>query len=416
MTVQIQEKRAQEKRTQNHSQRDNTCVSEAVASVQSVQQLVERVARQTPDAVALVQGQFSLSYSQLNQRANQIAHCLMAQGVGVESIVAVCMHRSVDLFVSLLGILKAGGAYLPIDPSAPDERLFYMLEVADPVVIVSEHSLENRLQKSEKKVLCIESSEIDAYPENDPNVPISSDNLSYVIFTSGSTGRPKGVLLEHKGLLNLSQVLQRAFAMSGRSRVLQFSSIGFDAATFEWVMALTNGASLVIISDEIARSPQVLADTCQRAAITHMVLPPAVLPMLDHYRESHFTTLEYLIVAGEAYTLDLAKRWAHGRTFVNAYGPTEATICATMKPYNDEPVLSIGSALDDCFCLVLNEQGQVPEMGETGELYIGGIGLARGYLGQPELTRERFIFMPEYSNERLYRTGDIVKTIGTSGV
>jgi amino acid adenylation domain-containing protein len=242
---------------------------------------------------------------------------------------------------------------------------------------------------------------------------LSSSHLAYVIYTSGSTGNPKGSLLGHTSLCNLALAQIEGFSVTPESRVLQFASIAFDAATSELCMALIKGATLVVPTNEAIKSPERLTFIVERHQVTHVTLPPVLLPLLPL---SQWHSVKTLVVAGDVCALSLANEWSEGRRFINAYGPSEATVCATMGSYiNDGSSLCIGKPLQNVQVYILNERQKLLPLGVAGELYIGGIGLSRGYLNRADLTAEKFIANPFYdkndsaSSQRLYKTGDLVR-------
>ena len=366
-----------------------------------------------PGSTAVVFGEHSWSYAELDARAADMARRLRRQGVRRGALVGLCVDRSPEMVAALLAIMKAGAAYVPLDPAHPPDRLMEIVRDARLEAIVVETSLRavfasfsGPLVDPRLEVAPAGDEEADAAP---PDHALTGSDLAYVIYTSGSTGRPKGTLLEHRGLVNVVSEQMRMFGIGPVDRVLQFASLSFDASVFEIVMALGTGAALVIgRRDELIPGP-ILADFMDRHAISATVLPPSVLALVP---PGDLPCLRALTVAGEACPQELINQWGAGRRFWNLYGPTETTIWATasepLAP-GDAPVIGrpIGNAriyvLDDCL-------NPVP-VGVTGEMYIGGCGVARGYLNRPALTAERFVPDP-YSTEagaRLYRTGDLVR-------
>ncbi|MGH8566236.1 MAG: amino acid adenylation domain-containing protein [Gammaproteobacteria bacterium] len=376
-----------------------------------IHQLFEAQVERTPEAVAVVFEDEWLTYRALNARANQLAHHLQGLGVGPEVLVGVCAERSLGLIVGLLGVLKAGGAYVPLDPSYPPERLAFMLEDAQVAVLLIQAHLEATLPKTRAQVLCLdrEWETIAKEPQGNPPSRVIPENLAYVIYTSGSTGRPKGTLLPHRGLCNVSEAQVRTFGLGPGDRVLQFASLSFDASTFEIVMALRGGATLCLGRRESLLPGPALIRLLQDMAITLVTLPPSALAPLP---TEELSGLRIITVAGEACSAELAARWAEAHRFFNLYGPTEGTIWATTEEYlSDGRTLPIGRPLINTQVYLLDPHLQPVPIGVPGELYIGGAGLARGYLHRPELTPERFIPHPfsEAPGARLYRTGDLVR-------
>lgn len=371
-------------------------------------QLFELQAERTLDAEALRYGGQTMRYGELNRRANQLAHYLRRQGLRPGQLVGLCMERGQpELVIGVLAILKAGAAYLPLDPGYPQDRLAFMLEDAGLRLLLTQASLHGVLPAGEVHQVCLDRDwdRIGQEPSHNLAVPVGPADLAYVIYTSGSTGRPKGVLLEHQGLTNLVHALIEGFAIEPESRVLQFASFSFDASVVEVFTALCAGASLCLAPKIDLIPGSALVNTINSNGITVVTLPPSVLALL---RPADVPGLRTVVTAGEACSLELARRWSDARRMLNAYGPTEATVCATMAQMHPlTESVSIGSPLPNTRVHVLDGHLQPVPIGVAGELHIAGVGLARGYLGRPELTRERFITAP--SGERLYKTGDLVR-------
>ncbi|MER6961682.1 amino acid adenylation domain-containing protein [Streptomyces sp. NPDC000618] len=340
-----------------------------------------RQARTTPDAVALASGDTELTFAELDARANRFAHALVGRGVGAEDVVALVLPRSVDLVVAILGTMKAGAAYLPVDPEYPAARRAFMLEDAQPALVVDDLGFAADC------------------PESDPGIPVDVRHPAYVIYTSGSTGRPKGVVVSHAGIAHLVAAQVERFAIDATSRVLQFASPSFDASVSELYTALLTGATLVLAPPNDPLSGLT-------SDITHVTLPPSVLAAVEGL------SVSTLVVAGEACAPELVARWAGGRRMINAYGPTETTVCATMSaPLTvSGGVPPIGRAIANACVYVLDSWLQPVPPGVPGELYVAGAGLARGYLRRPGLTASRFLADPFGApGTRMYRTGDVVR-------
>ncbi|MCE9671221.1 non-ribosomal peptide synthase/polyketide synthase [Myxococcus stipitatus] len=373
-------------------------------------QLFEEQAARTPDAVAVTFEGRQLTYRELDARANQLARYLHQRGVGPEVRVGLCVERSLELVVGILGILKAGGAWLPLDPSYPVDRLVLMMrDAAIPVLVTQEH-LADELPSVGGLLVCLDTDwpDISTQSEEPLQVEMSADNLAYIIFTSGSTGRPKGTLLAHRGLCNTALAAARTHGVRPDSRVLQFAAIGFDASVCEVFSTLLAGARLCLASRDAMMPGAPLQELLSSSGITTVTLTPSVLAQLD---PKALPALETVISAGEACTPELARRWLEGRRFINAYGPTEVTVCATLEDAVEPERLSIGRAWPNVRLYVLDAGMQPLPVGVPGELYVGGVGVARGYLDRPELTAERFVADPFGSvpGARLYRTGDRVR-------
>src|SRR4028119_1823895 len=383
-----------------------------------IHQLFEERVGKTPGSVAVVYEDEQLTYGELNAKANQLAHHLRTLGVGPEVLVGICVERSLEMIVGLLGILKAGGAYVPLDPAYPPERLAFMLEDAQVSVLLTQTRLVESLPKHQARIVCLDTDWeiIEGQREENPGCSLTSENLAYVIYTSGSTGRPKGVLVRHRGLCNLATAQIQIFDVNLSSRVLQFASLSFDVATSDWVIALCSGATLCIASNNALLAGSGLIEVLRDRAITHIELPAAVLGVLP---KEELPTLGTIIVGGEAVWADLVAKWSSGRRFFNAYGPTESTVCATIAECSDSSESPpIGRPIANIQVYILDAQLQPVPIGIPGELYIGGAGLARGYLNQPELTAYRFILNP-FTNEpgdRLYKTGDLARYLSDGNI
>ena len=359
-----------------------------------IHQLVEEQAERTPDAIAVVFENQQLTYAQLNNRANQLAHYLRSLGVETEVIVGLCVERSLEMIVALIGILKAGGAYLPLDPEYPPARLEFMLFDSQIPLLLTQHSLIDKLPNHQGQTLFLEEIwEKTAQPSQDNlTAKVTPSNLANVIYTSGSTGKPKGVMVEHKGLCNLAQAQIETLGVHPSSRVLQFASFSFDACISEILMALGAGAILYLGTKEALMPGLPLMERLRDYAITHITLPPSALAVLAW---ENLPLLQTIIVAGEACSPELVKKWSQGRNFFNGYGPTEGSVCAAIAkctPFDEK--ITIGRPLPNVQVYILDPHLQPVPIGVAGELHIGGAGLARGYLNRPELTAEKFISNP----------------------
>ncbi|RKH14324.1 amino acid adenylation domain-containing protein, partial [Corallococcus sp. CA053C] len=372
--------------------------------------LFEAQAARTPESVAAVFGAESLTYAQLDAKANQLAWHLKQSGVGLESRVGLCVERSLDMVVGILGILKAGAAYLPLDPSYPADRLAYMLADAAVPVIVTQDALADELPSQGELLVCLDSdaARIAKHPVTPPPVKLEPEHLAYVIYTSGSTGRPKGTLLHHRGLCNTATAAIAALGITRTSRVLQFAAFGFDASVWETFSALLAGAALYLTPREELMPGAPLHGLLKSQGITTVTLTPSVLAQLP---ADDLPALTAVAAAGEACSAELVRRWSPGRRFLNAYGPTEVTVCATVRANVDPERPTIGTPLPNVRVYVLDESGQPVPVGIPGQLHVGGVGLARGYLHRADLTAERFVpdaFGPD-AGGRLYATGDLVR-------
>ncbi|WP_026785829.1 non-ribosomal peptide synthetase [Planktothrix rubescens] len=388
-----------------------------------IHQLIEEQAERTPDAIAVVFENQQLTYAQLNNRANQLAHYLRSLGVETEVIVGLCVERSLEMIVALIGILKAGGAYLPLDPEYPQARLQFMLFDSQIPLLLTQHSLIDKLPNHQGQTVFLEEIwEKTAQPSQDNlTAKVTPSNLANVIYTSGSTGKPKGVMVEHQGLCNLAQAQIETLGVHPSSRVLQFASFSFDACISEILMALGAGATLYLGTKEALMPGLPLMERLRDHAITHITLPPSALAVLPW---ENLPLLQTIIVAGEACSPELVKKWSQGRNFFNGYGPTEGSVCAAIAkctPFDEK--ITIGRPLPNVQVYILDPHLQPVPIGVAGELHIGGAGLARGYLNRPELTAEKFISNPFVSLDppltpldkrgeqpsKLYKTGDLAR-------
>ena len=378
-----------------------------------VPELVARQAAATPDAVALVVGDETLNYRELNQRANRLAHYLQSRGVGPNVLVGLCVERSIDMVVGLLGIIKAGGAYVPMDPAYPTDRLTYMLDDSQAVMLVTHEYLAARLPIEKNRIICLDTdaSILTQQDSSDPAPSVTADDLAYVIYTSGSTGRPKGAQVTHDGLLNLVFWHQHAFSVTSADRATQVASPAFDATGWELWPYLTTGASLYLPDEDTRITPSTLRDWLVSNGITITFLPTALAESVMVLEWPSSTALRFLLTGADKLehypspTLPFA--------LINNYGLTEATVVNTSgrifpTEHVDAPP-SIGYPIANTELYILDEHLRQVPIGETGELYIGGRGLGKGYLNRPELTSERFIAHPfsDKPGARLYKTGDL---------
>ncbi|HEX6292107.1 MAG TPA: amino acid adenylation domain-containing protein [Herpetosiphonaceae bacterium] len=408
------------------------------AATTCIHQHFEAQAARTPQATALVAGSVDLSYAELNQRANQLAHYLRRHGVGPESYVAVCLHRSPEAIVSLLAVLKAGGAYIPLDPHAPAERLAFILADAQPRAVITDAAHSERFTSAAVGVSAtpapiliqvdVDSAPIAAEPATNPVAGVQPANLAYLIYTSGSAGQPKGVMIAHQALVHYAEAARAMYGLTAADRVLQFASLSFDTSVEEIYPTLTSGATLVLRDEAMLATAASFIRQAEAWELTVISLPTAywheLTLQLPELRRSLPPTLRLVIIGGEEALAERVALWRQHVPeqvrLVNTYGPTEttvvATICGIDELPSEVPSVPIGRPIQNVQTYVLDQHMQPVPVGVPGELYIGGAGVARGYLNRPDLTAARFLPNPFIDSdteacaaERLYRTGDRVR-------
>ncbi|MBK5530550.1 non-ribosomal peptide synthetase [Pseudomonas sp. TH06] len=381
----------------------------------SVQQLIEAQVLRTPDAMALKYADECLSYAQLNARANQLAHKLMALGVGPESLVGIAAERSIEMVVALLAVLKAGGAYVPLDPEYPQDRLAYMIEDSGVQLLLTQAHLLDALPLSgQVQTLLIEAS-LEGFASANPDVAVTGENLAYVIYTSGSTGKPKGAGNRHVALTNRLCWMQQAYEIGAGDSVLQKTPFSFDVSVWEFFWPLMTGARLVVAAPGDHRDPAKLVALINREHITTLHFVPSMLQaFLQDAEVGTCTSLQRIVCSGEALPADaqqqvFAKLPTAG--LYNLYGPTEAAIDVTHWTCVEEgrDSVPIGQPIANLGCYILDDNLEPVPTGVLGELYLAGVGLARGYHQRPALTAERFAVSPFGAGERIYRTGDLAR-------
>jgi len=389
-----------------------------------IHELVEAQVSRNPDAVAVVCERQSLSYGELNRRANQLAHYLEKRGVGPETLIAMCMERSLDMIVGILGVLKAGGAYLPLDLSYPPERLAFMIEDANPPVVITQEDLESRLPQHKAEIICLDRDwPLIARERGDnPASGAGPKNLAYVIYTSGSTGKPKGCQITHFNVARLFQATWDWYKFDESDVWTMFHSYAFDFSVWEIWGALFYGGRVVIVPYLVSRSPEAFYRLLYEERVTVLNQTPSAFRQLILAEESigvHDLALRYVIFGGEALEMQSLKPWyqRHGDqkpVLVNMYGITETTVHVTYRPLSAADTdrgSVIGRPIPDLQLYVLDQHRQPVPIGVAGEMYVGGSGVARGYLNRPELSAERFIPDPFHSasGARLYKTGDLAR-------
>ncbi|OPD73811.1 non-ribosomal peptide synthetase, partial [Pseudomonas aeruginosa] len=396
------------------------CESAPCAEPACLHPLVEAQAARTPEATAVVHGEIELSYRELNRRANVLAHRLRAEGVGPDVPVGIAMQRSPELVVALLAVLKAGGAYVPMDPGYPAERLAFLAEDSGIGLLLTQTFLQDELPfNAQLTNLCLDDpslfQNVPAQWDGNPEQRACPEHLAYVIYTSGSTGRPKGVGITHGALVNHMRWMQERFQLAAHERVLQRTSSSFDASVWEFWLPLMSGARLHLAPAELGTSLESLWGLVEAQRINVLQMPPSLLQaLLPFAGDDQLDSLRLLCCGGEALSgallEQLGRRW--NGELVNLYGPTEATIdaCCFSAPVKEVGAeIPIGAPIAGVRARILDAAGGVCPVGCRGELLIAGAGLARGYLGRPGLTAERFVPDPYGDGERIYRTGDLAR-------
>jgi arthrofactin-type cyclic lipopeptide synthetase B len=392
-----------------------------------IHELFERQADRAPDAIAVSYEGRSLTYGELNERANRLAHYLIAQGVGPDRLVGICVERSLEMVVGLLGILKAGGAYLPLDPGIPVERLQYLLQDADPKVLLTQSQIRSRVGTPGAQVIELDAhwGEIERHPHGNPRaieLGVRAEHLAYVIYTSGSTGQPKGVQIEHRQVTRLFAATQKWFDFCAQDVWTMFHSFAFDFSVWELWGGLSYGGRVVVVPQPMARSPQDFYRLLCEEGVTVLNQTPSAFAQLIEAQtpEAPRHALRVAIFGGEALELHTLRPWVARNgvrqpRLVNMYGITETTVHVTYRELSEQEIQAegggspIGRAIDDLRVYVLDGSGEPAPLGVAGELYVGGAGVARGYLNRPELTAERFVRDPFNGNGRgrMYKSGDL---------
>ena len=394
-----------------------------VQSATAIHHLIERQVSQTPNEVAVIFQDRSLTYRELNQKANQVAHYLVQMGVKPDVLVGVCIERSLEMIIALLGVLKAGGAYVPLDPSYPSDRLAFMLEDSElPILLTEQQQLANLPAHSARVV------EIDTHwnliaqqSQENLNSCVTVENLAYTIYTSGSTGKPKGVQILHGAVVNFLHSMQHEPGLTAQDTLLAVTTISFDIAVLELYLPLITGARIVLVSRDVAADGSRLSKLMAASSATFMQATPATWQLLLAVGWRGDRTLK-ILCGGEAMTRNLANQLLNRcASLWNMYGPTETTVWSAVHQVEpDNESVPIGHPIANTQIYLIDPQLkrkddplQLVPIGQPGEVYIGGDGLARGYLNRAEMTQERFISDPfsDKPNARLYRTGDLARCL-----
>jgi amino acid adenylation domain-containing protein len=384
----------------------------------AVHRIFEEASENFGDASALLSGDVPISYADLNRRANLLAQAILRRlnleerGDASERPVGLCVGRSANMLVGILAILKAGCAYVPLEPAHPRERLNYIAHDTGLNLVLVETGTRNVLEAFEDRLLDIDEERGSGADSRNPSIAVGPGHLAYVIYTSGSTGKPKGVMIEHEGLPALAAVAGDLYGITALDRILQIAPLGFDVAVEEWVFALTNGATLVLEADKERLIGRELAETCNRHGITFVTLSPGLLDTVP--LDIDIPSLKTVVIGGESGNSRLIEEWRGRVALYNAYGPTEATVDATVHKFEDVPNPQvIGTAVAGKNVYVLDEHLAPCPIGVPGQIHVGGVGIARGYVNLPELTAHRFVTSRAHADgvvsERLYSTGDVGK-------
>ncbi|MEJ1929855.1 amino acid adenylation domain-containing protein, partial [Nostoc sp. NIES-2111] len=389
-----------------------------------IHHLFEAQVEKTPDAVALIFADQQLTYRELNNRANQLAHHLQNLGVKPETLVGICMERSLEMVVGILAIMKAGGAYLPLDPTYPQERLAFMLEDAQLSLLLVQLHLVDELPTHQAKVITIDTNgaTFADYSQTNPVSNVQLENAAYVIYTSGSTGQPKGAINTHKGLCNRLLWMQDTYQLEECDKVLQKTPFNFDVSVWEFFWPLFNGATLVVAKPRGHQDASYLVKIINQQQITTLHFVPSMLQVfLEEPGLEKCNSIKHVICSGEALSFELQKRFFErlDSELHNLYGPTEAAIDVTSwkcQKHSDERIVTIGRPIANTQMYILDKQLQPVPIGIPGELHIGGVGLARGYLNRQELTSEKFIYSPFEPAKRLYKTGDLARYLPNGSI
>ncbi|MBA4532700.1 non-ribosomal peptide synthetase [Brevibacillus halotolerans] len=385
---------------------DNSAV---FSSDQTIHQLFEEQVEKHPHEIAVVNEQVQLTYQELNAKANQLARLLREKGVQPNQLVGIMVERSLDMVIGTLAILKSGAAFLPIDPDYPKDRIRYMLEDSRTRWVLAQPHLMNGVDSDAEFINVSTQLPATIAPTNLVSISQPTD-LAYVIYTSGTTGKPKGVMLEHTGIANLKTFFEENLGVTKKDHIGQFASQSFDASVWEMFMALVTGAKLVIISRDTINDFVKFEEFLNQQRISVLTLPPTYA---IHLHPEHLSTLRILITAGSATSFGLVDKWKDKVTYINGYGPTETSICATYWKASERSSIAqsvpIGAPVQNAQVYILNQLHQLQGIGIAGEMCVAGVGLARGYWNRPELTAEKFVTNPFNPSQKMYKTGDLAR-------
>lgn len=381
----------------------------AYSKEKTIQELFEEQVEKTPGEVALVFKGMALTYRELNEKANQLAHVLRSKGTKPDDIIGLVVERSNEMIIGILGILKAGGTYLPVDPEYPADRVNYMLEDSKTSLLLTQESLKGRIE-FKKEILCLDDPSLYRGHFPNPDIVNKPGDLIYVIYTSGSMGKPKGVMLEHRNVNNFIHGVTQAIDFSENKSILCVTTVSFDIFVLETLLPLTRGLKVVIADEREQREPEALSALIIQNDVDVLQSTPSRMQLLTAYEKAHagLRHLKKILVGGEAFSdrlLKHLKKLSNARIY-NMYGPTETTVWSTLEELTERDAITIGRPISNTGIYILSQSSQLQPIGVVGELCIGGDGLARGYWGQEELTREKFIHNAFTGSGKIYRTGD----------
>ena len=379
--------------------------------------LFENVVRKFPDKIAIKKDNESLTFFELNKKANQLANYLIKEGIKKEDCVGILFNKSINMLVSLLAVLKTGAVYIPIDKKYPIERIKYIIQDSNLKIMITNNKLDTEYDDLLNKIIILDDVEeqLEEETSEDLKVDIKTDDLAYIIYTSGSTGRPKGVLVSHRGLNNLKVAQKELFNLNENDNILQFSSFSFDASIWEISLAINVGATIVLGEENDILPGKGLVKFINNNKITAISMPPSAFSMISEDEELKY--VHTIIVGSEACWMELIKKWRNKVRIFNGYGPTEATVCVSFKEYlGDEEICTIGTPITNTQIYILDENLEPIPIGIPGEIYIGGAGVAKGYLNKEELTNEKFVPNKFTNTGLMYRSGDVAKYTETGDI